>query len=79
MINHRNDVKMGKTQVEPHATGKWLKIVFYFFYNNIDSFEVLSRKVAWKISPRRKRKANFSIITSFAWFVIDYSSSPIRA
>ena len=31
MINHRNDVKMCKTQMEPLATGKWLKIVFYFF------------------------------------------------
>ena len=50
---------------------------FLFFYNNIDSLEVLSRKVSRTIRPGRKRKTNFSIITSVAWFVIDYSSSPI--
>ena len=50
---------------------------FLFFYNNIDSLEVLSRKVSRTIRPGRKRKTNFSIITSFAWFVIDYCSSPI--
>ena len=50
---------------------------FLFFYNNIDSLEVLSRNVSKTIRPGRKRKTNFSIITSFAWFVIDYSSSPI--
>ena len=50
---------------------------FLFFYNNIESLEVLSRKVSRTIRPGRKRKTNFSIITSFAWFVIDYCSSPI--
>ena len=78
MMNQSNDVKMYKTQMEPHAR-QVVENCFVFFYNNIESFEVLSRNVSWKIRPGRKRKTNFSIITSFAWFVIDYSSSPIRA
>ena len=52
---------------------------FLFFYNNIDSLEVLStfQKSFLDNQALEKEKTNFSIITSFAWFVIDYSSSPI--
>ena len=77
MINHRNDVKMCKTQMEPLATGKWLKIVFHFFTITLTVLRSFPEKFLGQSGPGLKRKTNFSIITSFACFVIDYSSSPI--
>ena len=79
MINHRNDVKMCKTQMEPLATDKWLKIVFYFFTITLTVLRSFPEKFLGQSGPGEREKQIFSIITSFAWFVIDYSSSPIRA
>ena len=59
MINHRNDVKMGKTQVEPHATGKWLKIVFYFFTITLTVLRSFPEKLLGKSVPGEREKRIF--------------------
>lgn len=51
MINHRNDVKMCKTQMEPLATGKWLKIVFCFFTITLMALRSFPEKFLGKSGP----------------------------
>ena len=59
MVNHRNDVKMGKTQVEPHATGKWLKIVFYFFTITLTVLRSFPEKFLGQSGPGEREKQIF--------------------
>ena len=59
MINHRNDVKMGKTQMESHATGKWLKIVFYFFTITLTVLRSFPETFLGKSGPAERGKQIF--------------------
>ena len=81
-IDHRNDVKIFKTQVEPLIASEWFhcKVFVEHFdvismvdkskdHGNMDSFFLasVSVEVSWKIARIRKRKTNCSTITSFPW------------
>ena len=59
MINHRNDVKMCKTQMEPLATGKWLKIVFYFFTITLTVLRSFPEKFLGQSGPGEREKQIF--------------------
>ena len=59
MINHRNDVKMCKTQMEPVATGKWLKIVFYFFTITLTVLRSFPEKFLGQSGPGEREKQIF--------------------
>ena len=59
----------------PQASG-W-KLFSIFFTITLTVLRSFPEKFLGQSGPGLKRKTNFSIITSFACFVIDYSSSPI--
>ena len=59
MINHRNDVRMYKTQMEPHATGKWLKIVFYLITITLTVLRSFPETFLGKSGPREREKQIF--------------------
>ena len=59
MINHRNDVRMYKTQMEPHATGKWLKIVFYLITITLTVLRSFPEAFLGKSGPREREKQIF--------------------
>ena len=59
LIDHRNEIRMVKTQEEPRAEGRPRKIVaefffFFHFYNNIYTFlRSISVKVSRKVERAR--------------------------
>ena len=61
MINHRNEVKMCKTQMEPLATGKWLKIVFYFFAITLTVLRSFLEKFLGQSGPGEREKQIFPL------------------
>ena len=81
LINHRNDVKMFKTQVEPWAACEWFNcqvLNISFICSNINfSIEVFLQKLHSII----RRKTNCAIIRSFllSATLVKLSSWPISA